>query len=250
VSRQLWLADAARRWGLVVVEVDGWQSRGSADFAPAGTVAHHTAGPGAGGDIPSLPTLINGRPDLAGPLCNYGLGRSGTVYVVAAGRANHAGAGGWAGLSGNSSVVGIEAENDGFQPWPLVQEHAYGLLCAAVCEALGAPAGNVCRHHEWRAEKPDPHGVDGDTGRATVARLLAEGPNHGGDMPLNAHDLDLIAEVVRAQVLDIVRKEGISGAAAGVTGSPSNPSTRVADTVIAEIRKVPGWVKEPPGPTW
>jgi hypothetical protein len=176
MPRQTWLATAARRWRLTVVEVDGWQTRGSESFAPAGVVAHHTAGPTGGGDMPSLSVLINGRPDLDGPLANYGLGRSGTVYVVAAGRANHAGAGGWNGLEGNSSVIGIEAENDGYQSWPPAQLDAYGRLGAAICQELGVPAETVCRHHEWRAEKPDPHDLDGDTGRAQVAELLAVGP--------------------------------------------------------------------------
>ena len=181
MSHQTWLADRARDWGLTVVECDGWQTRGSSSFTPGGVVAHHTAGPAGGGDIPSLPTLINGRPDLAGPLCNYGLGRSGTVYVVAAGRANHAGSGGWNGLSGNSSVVGIEAENDGFQPWPAEQLDAYGLLGAAICDELYLSPEMVCRHHEWRSEKPDPHDLDGDAGRERVAQLLISGPG-GPDM--------------------------------------------------------------------
>lgn len=173
---QLWLADAARDWKLTVVEVDGWRERGSEDFDPKGVVDHHTAGPEAGGDMPSLPTLIHGRPDLDGPLANYGLGRSGTVYAVASGRANHAGKGGWMGLSGNSSVVGIEAENNGFQPWPEAQLEAYWLLNAACCDALTIPADMVCRHHEWRAEKPDPHDIDGDHIRDETARLLVQGP--------------------------------------------------------------------------
>jgi hypothetical protein len=151
VSRQGWLADAARRWHLPVVEVDGWQSRGSSDFSPRGLVDHHTAGPSGGGDMPSLNVVTNGR-------------------------AGHARSGGWQGLSGNSSVVGIEAENDGYQPWPEEQVIAYRKLSAAICEALGVPAGMVCRHHEWRSEKPDPHDVDGDTGRAAIAELLAFGP--------------------------------------------------------------------------
>ena len=61
-------------------------------------------------------------------------------------------------------------------------------------------------------------------------------------MPLNTADLDQIAAIVREQVLDIVRKEAISGAAGGSGGDwPTNP---VADTILAEIRKVPDWIKE------
>lgn len=57
------------------------------------------------------------------------------------------------------------------------------------------------------------------------------------DMPLTQADLDQIAAIVRDQVLDIVRKEGISGAANGTHGG-QNPTTPVADTIIGEIRKL------------
>lgn len=169
MSRQTWLADVLHDGGCAVVEVDGWTTRGSSDFAPAGVVGHHTAGPAGGGDMPSLSVLIHGRPDLAGPLANVGLGRSGTYYVIAAGRANHAGAGGWRGLTGNASVLGIEAENDGYQPWPPAQLDAYWAGSAVLLGELGAAPAMWCRHHEWRAEKPDPHDLDGDWCRAQIA---------------------------------------------------------------------------------
>lgn len=68
----------------------------------------------------------------------------------------------------------------------------------------------------------------------------------GPDMPLNQGDLDQIAALIHEQVLDIVRKEGISGAANGLGGGP-NPTTPVADTIIAELRKVPAWINAPDG---
>ena len=109
MTRILWLADAARATGYPVVETAGWRTRGSDRFDPRGVVWHHTAGRSTG-DMPSLDLLIRGRADLPGPLAHFGLGRSGTIYVVASGKANHAGYGGWNGYSGNASVLGIEAE--------------------------------------------------------------------------------------------------------------------------------------------
>src|SRR5690606_28248152 len=73
---------------------------------------HHTAGPRSG-DLPSLNTLLYGRPGLPGPLCNAALSRSAKIHLIAARRANHAGLGGWKGLSGNSSVWGLEVEHIG-----------------------------------------------------------------------------------------------------------------------------------------
>src|SRR5215471_20712064 len=113
------IANRLRNAGLTVVECSGWQSRGSSSFTPQGSVNHHTAG-SANGATPSLNTCINGRPDLSGPLCNVMQSRepdgNDIAYVVAAGRANHAGSGGWRGLTGNSSVYGLEIEHNGTSP--------------------------------------------------------------------------------------------------------------------------------------
>ena len=96
--RLLWLADCLRGAGLEVQEVDGWRSRGAELPGLCSVViGHHTATPltprNAGRDIPTLDLLVRGRSDLPGPLCQLGLGRSGTYYVIASGKANHAGRG-------------------------------------------------------------------------------------------------------------------------------------------------------------
>lgn len=175
MPRQLWLADRLRQAGLTVVETDGWPDRGSASFNPQGVVCHHTAG-SPNGDMPSLNLLIRGRGDCPGPLCNVGLARSGAVYVVAAGRANHAGKGGWRGLSGNSSMLGIEAENTGGgEPWPPVQFDAYVRLAAALQGAVGGNVDNICAHREWTSRKIDPTGIDMNDFRARVAQVLSGG---------------------------------------------------------------------------
>src|ERR1041385_5319638 len=111
----VWLAEVLEDAGLKVAEQPGWRTRGRGDVGPTkGVICHHPAGPPTG-IMPSLGTITNGRPGLTGPLAQLGLGRDGTFFVVAAGRANHAGAGDWQGVStGNSSFIGIEAENTGF----------------------------------------------------------------------------------------------------------------------------------------
>lgn len=178
MPRQLWIVEACRDWGLTTREVDGWRTRGSESFNPIGTIAHHTGGPSTG-ELPELPTLINGRSDLPGPLCNVGLGRSGTCYVVAAGRANHGGAGNWKGATGNSAFLGIEPANDGRQGWPEVQIEAYVRLCAALQDGMGRrDASWVCGHKEYATppgRKPDPHSIDMHAFRARVAAILSQG---------------------------------------------------------------------------
>ena len=96
-----WLADVLRAAGLNVAEQPGWKERGRGDVGEIkGVICHHTAGPPTG-NMPCLDVVTNGRTGanaLAGPLSQLCLGRDGTFYVVAAGRANHAGAGRcWAG---------------------------------------------------------------------------------------------------------------------------------------------------------
>lgn len=178
------LVDTLKRWGLTVVEIDGWQTRGwtvnkyGQKWAPRGLVAHHTANGGFRGiDAPSLNVCINGRPDLAGPLCQIVLGYSGTVYLIAGLGANHAGSGGWGTLQGNGSVWGIEAENNGVgEPWPAVQLDAYYRTSAALAEYTGFAPGSICGHKEWTRTKIDPAGIDMNDFRRRVATLLEEGP--------------------------------------------------------------------------
>jgi len=90
------------------------------------------------------------------------LSRSGICYVIASGRANHAGKGSYRGLSGNSSVFGIEAENTGLgQAWPAVQLEAYYRCVAAMLSLAGRDESWCCGHKEWApSRKIDPQGID------------------------------------------------------------------------------------------
>lgn len=173
-----WLAEVLEGASLKVAEQPGWRARGRADMPnPRGVMCHHTAGP-AQGNMPSLGVITNGRDDLPGPLAQLGLGRDGTYYIVAAGRANHAGAGNWQGITtGNSSFIGIEAENTGrnSDPWPAVQLDAYAHGVAAILKHMGADANMCCGHKEYAlpmGRKPDPT-FDMTQFRLTVASIMA-----------------------------------------------------------------------------
>lgn len=182
-TRLLWLPDVLRAASLKVALVAGWEERGGADLgAMLGVMCHHTAGHPRG-NMPALNTIVHGRSDLAGPLAQLGLGRDGTYYVIAAGRANHAGKGSWRGVtSGNHHFVAIEAENTGKaddQPWPEVQMDAYRRGVAALLRHLGLTADACVGHGEWalpRGRKVDPS-FEMARFRADVARILA------GDAP-------------------------------------------------------------------
>ena len=174
-----WLPEVLRAVDLKVAEVDGWQTRGRGDVGKiCGVICHHTANPVKSANMPALWGLIKGRPDLSGPLAQLGLGRDGTYYVIAAGRCNHAGKGIWKGIStGNSSFIGIEAENTGLNddfPWPEVQMDAYARGVAAILKHLNRGVEFCAGHKEYArplGRKPDPH-FDMSTFRASVAGFL------------------------------------------------------------------------------
>lgn len=164
------IANRLRLRGLKVVEIAGWQTRGSSSFNPRGSVDHHTAG-GATGNAPSLNVCIYGRSDLPGPLCQVLIGRDNTCYVIAAGRANHAGSGGWRGLSGNSSVFGIERENSGREAWRPDQTFVAAVAHAALIDGR-IPSNMVCGHKEWTTRKPDPHTLNMNDFRSLIQDIL------------------------------------------------------------------------------
>ena len=190
MAQQLtWLSTVLQNAGLKVAEVPGWQNRGRP--APLGiikgVICHHTAG-SKNGNMPSLNVIINGRSDLPGPLAQLGLGRDGTFYIIAAGRCNHAGNGIWKGeTNGNSSFIGIEAENTGgfknppgpkdppLDPWPVAQLNAYYRGVAAILSHVGASSNMCCGHKEYalpRGRKPDPHTLDMDQFRLNVKAIM------------------------------------------------------------------------------
>ncbi len=177
----LWLPSVLRDAGLEVLEHAGWQSRGHGDMGKvAGVLCHHTCGP-LHGDLADENVLVNGRPDLGGPLCNLGLGRSGTFTMIAAGKGWHAGAGKWQDVTdGNSHLIGIEAENTGettgprADHWPEVQMDAYARGCAAILRHIGGKPIMAAGHKEYatpHGRKDDPN-FDMDAFRLRVAGFM------------------------------------------------------------------------------
>lgn len=174
-----------RSYGLKVVVVPGWRTRGrpasTGTFNPVGVLWHHTATAISSSIAAILSLLVRGRSDLPGPLAQFGLGRDGTVYLIAAGRANHAGAAKSAGSvasgDGNSLYIGIEAFNNGVgEKWPQEQLLAYVLLSAVLSiEITGNSAKTINGHKETSITgKIDPNGIDMSWARGAVAAKIAE----------------------------------------------------------------------------
>lgn len=184
-SKHIGLLAHLRKWGLKVEAVDGWRFNGRPyNFYPRAIIVHHTASGAQSGNFASEGIVTNGRPDLPGPLCQFLLGRDGTVKVIAAGYANHAGYGGpLAGVPenmGNTYTYGVEAENNGVgEPWTKAQLNAYYRLCAALLVWMKIKdVSKVFGHKEWApGRKIDPAGINMDQFRENVRRALNHGPS-------------------------------------------------------------------------
>lgn len=210
------LADYLRSKGLTVVTHPGWEHRGAElPGKPDTVICHHTATSAkAKGDLPSLRLLVEGRPDLDGPLCQLALSRAGIVHVLASGKANHAGKGQWRGQTSSARTIGIEAEHPGgTAAWTGVQYDAYVRLCAALCRYLEVDPSRVCAHREWALPKGRKVDVtfDMDRFRANVRTALApttEAPEMNADEWKRLSDLldkkldDRLRILLRAETAD------------------------------------------------
>jgi hypothetical protein len=201
------LADIARRTGYPVVEVPGWKTRGR----PGGmrgvrTITnHHTANGGAKGNYPSLRVVRDGRSKLPGPLAQLGVGVDGTIYVIAAGKCNHAGASRSIDYT-NSYAIGIEAEAEGVpndpEDWPPAQMDSLVRLDRALVDHYdGLTSADVRGHKETCSpvgRKTDPS-FNMNTLRSRVRNLNpvrlapASKPSKGDTVAERLHPDDLKA---------------------------------------------------------
>ena len=230
------LADKLRAYrdsdgeGLTVVEVDGWQYRtfdGNGMAGNVGVIHHHTAtaeSAYAYSDCPTLSLLVNGRSDLPGPLCNIAFGRSGTVYVVAAGQANHAGRGQIPGVGyenlGNYYTIGIEAESSGVRDdWTEAQRRVWHHLGAALDEAYsGGDVYYQVGHREYSYDgKIDPSYIDLDKLRDDINTALAGGDTTGSTTTTAA---GATAAAGEGDWLEMASKEDVKNAVREVLNEP------------------------------
>jgi hypothetical protein len=166
-----------RAAGLTVVVVDGWQTRGrpasTGGFNPVGVLNHHTGSSAKGWTLAKELAyakwmFLTGRSDLPAPLCHISLGRSGTVYLGAGGRANHAGkakaSGSVAAGDGNTLYVGVEWMLSGTEAIPAKMMTAGTILNAVLCEKVtGNSVKSISCHYQTSVtgkwDIGDPNGV-------------------------------------------------------------------------------------------
>ncbi|MET7616950.1 peptidoglycan-binding protein [Streptomyces sp. NPDC005408] len=190
------LVSILRAEGAKVVEYGSWRTHNRnhmGSFGPInGVIIHHTV---SSGTDASVRLCYDGYAKLPGPLCHGVIAKDGTVYLISAGRANHAGAGDADVLAavaderalpapndrsadGNTHFYGFECVNlgNGADPWPDAQLEAIERASAAICRAYGWSAASVIGHKEWTNQKQDPRGFSMTTMRERIDRRLATKP--------------------------------------------------------------------------
>ncbi|MEU6631651.1 N-acetylmuramoyl-L-alanine amidase [Streptomyces parvus] len=185
-----------------IVEMPGWRTNNRNHVGLWGpvhaTMIHHTAGEG-----PGLPKMcFDGTPQLPGPLCHDYLDRTGRLYLVGSGRANHAGTvaenayravlnessvhpapDAAEPIDGNRGSYGLECENSGKpgREWTARQYDVAVRVQAARCRHHGWSADSVWAHKEATRRKPVAPRLDMGDFRADVAERLAHAPGWNPD---------------------------------------------------------------------
>jgi hypothetical protein len=192
-----------------------WATRGrptsTGAFEPEGVLCHHTASPAGTSDRAELNVILRGNSEAPGPISQLFIGRSATVYLVAAGRANHGGRGAIPGQGCddmNARLVGIEAGNSGVgERWSDALCDIYARTVRALTDWYGwhtsavyfhATTGPPCGNHKidpagpWTAQPHLPGGSAGTwdlpTWRAfidsTAGGAVPPEPPPGDDMAI------------------------------------------------------------------
>lgn len=199
----------AKKWEVPLRIYPGAETRGRGPLGEMyAYVVHHT-GSDSQSDAYLKFLAIDGRPDLPPPLCNDSTDMDGDVWLIAAGRANHAGAGSsrtraavlkatytgnltpgpddLGGTACNGSTYGNEVRFDGGQPMTRAQWVSTVLDAASVCDWHGWSEHHVIGHKEHTGRKPDPGSTVMALLRADVRVALKAGP---GNWPVPATDTE------------------------------------------------------------
>lgn len=185
--------DKLRQRGVVVYEWSGWESRGNGQTSNyQGGIMHHTAT--AYGVAPRI--LVDGRSDLSGPLCNTAGNDDGSVTMIAAHPANHAGASGGRSMgplpvtsSFNKLVWGHEIVYPGDKPMTDAQYNTMLILGDVLTEILGRANSEWIRSHYETSitGKWDPGYAPGKTIDMSIVRKQINDGTGGVDLTPEEH---------------------------------------------------------------
>lgn len=221
------ILEAFDKWEVDYIQLPGWRTHrrdpNHGSWGPVyGIGLHHT-----GDDAPDIrdrAVLWNGRSDLPGPLCNWGMRDDGVLELMSAGRANHFGSGsartlglvtsedykgtitpGPDGVDGNSRFYGQETMYSGGHPMTLKAYRNTVRAFAAICDAHGWTAKSAIGHREWSRRKIDPGSLDMDKFRKDVQACLDAGP---GNWPVKKRVLEPGITAVRTSLRALTAQQG------------------------------------------
>jgi hypothetical protein len=195
-----------RKYGVTVRFWSGWQTRGNGQTSSyKGGIMHHTAT--AYGMAPSV--LVNGRPDLSGPLCNSAGNSDGSVTIIAAHPANHAGASGGKAMGPlpvttlfNKLVWGHEIVYPGDKPMTEAQYKTMIILGKVLTDVLNRDNSSWIRGHAETSitGKWDPGFAPGRTVDLNKIRREINALGDGGEDVMNAEQEKKLDYVTRVAV--------------------------------------------------
>lgn len=221
------VAAGLRAHGIVVHYIAGWDRRGNGQAsAYRGMVWHHTAT--GFGFAPSI--LWNGRSDLSGPLCNSAGNADGSVTIVAAHPANHAGASGGRSMgplpstrSFNKYVWGHEIVYPGTVPMRDAQYRTALILGGVVGGILRRPNAEWIRQHAETSitGKWDPGYANGKTYSGNKMRADIWGALMSAGAPAPAPDPNGVDELdaTQARMLTEIHRESTQRMKRRIEGS-------------------------------
>lgn len=228
-----------RAAGITVHEASGWKTRGNGAVSSyVGGLVHHTA-TGFGKALPGTGVydlLVSGRPDLDGPLCNYAGNDDGSLTVIAANPANHAGASGGTSMGPlpvtklfNPRVLGLEIVYPGTTAMRPAQMRTAQVWARIVADVVGG--GNIERvraHAETSVTgKWDPGYASGKTIDMAAFRAAAK---QGA-----THDMD-----ARQEAILVETQKRVTNVAAIVTENQKRieQTKSYTDTVEARLASI------------
>lgn len=234
-----------RTWGGLVTFEPGWETRGNGyTLTPVGVIVHHTATPSSiANPFPSRRVLRDGRSNLAGPLCNSAGPADGSVHIMAAQAANHAGASGGRSMGPlpvttlfNPRVWGHEIDYAGTVPMLAGQYRAAVLWSAALLQAM-TEAGLIPLAY---VERVRAHAETSITGKFD--------PGYARDRTIDMRQFRA-AVAAGPQPADDIKKEDAMRLALGRT--PTDPTVWVGNGITrrrvedsAELEGLRWWLTE------
>lgn len=250
LARCLEINARLRSAGVRVREAGGWQSRGNGQSsAYEGGLVHHTA-TGFGIAVPGTGAgnlLINGRPDLRGPLCNYAGNDDGSITVIAAHPANHAGASGGRSMgplpttrSFNRRVLGLEIVYPGTTPMRAAQYRSALVWARVVADVVGGGDIERVRAHAETSVtgKFDPGDAPGRTIDMAAFRRAAKTVLEDDDMslddrlpPVKLSDGKTYTLKVRDVLWGLAQQ--IPGNGSGAGGLTPHPTGQLVSRILA-----------------